>query len=126
MQFMLMVYKNDARFAEMPDAEKSRVSEACDTWRDQLEQTGHMRQMTRLFPTASAATVRKAGERFLVTDGPFAETKEVFGGFAILECRDRAEAVELAKLFPGVEAGFAVEVRPVISGDEERQCWRQT
>src|SRR3990170_57959 len=101
MQFMLMVYKNDARFAQEPDAEKRRVSEACDTWRDKLEQTGHMREMTRLHHTSSAATVRKSGERFLVTDGPFAETKEVFGGFAILECRDRAEAVELAKTFPG-------------------------
>jgi hypothetical protein len=124
MQFMLMVYKNE-RFAQTPDTEKRLISEACDTWRDKLEQTGHMREMTRLHSTAKAATVRKSGERFLVTDGPFAETKEVFGGFAILECRDRAEAVELAKTFPGVEAGFAVEVRPVFTGEEDQPCWRQ-
>jgi hypothetical protein len=126
MQFMLMVYKNDARFAQMPEAEKRRISDACDTWGDELKQTGHLQEMTRLHNTASAATVRKSGERFLVTDGPFAETKEVFGGFAILECRDRAEAVELAKTFPGVEAGFAVEVRPVFTSKEDQPCWRQT
>ncbi len=126
MQFMLMVYKHQERFAQVPDAEKRRVSEACDTWHDNLEQTGQMRAMSRLQPTASAATVRKSGGHFLVTDGPFAETKEVFAGFAILECRDRAEAVELAKTFPGVEAGLSVEVRPVMTGEEERQCWRQS
>jgi hypothetical protein len=125
MQFMLMVYKHE-RFAEVPDAEKRRVSEACDTWHDQLDQSGHMRAMNRLQNPENAATVRKSGERFLVTDGPFAETKEVFAGFAILECRDRAEAVELAKTFPGVEAGLTVEVRPVMTGEEERLCWRQT
>ena len=126
MQFMLMVYKNDARFAEMPEADKRRVSEACDTWHENLQRTGHARQMTRLHDTTTAATVRKARDGFLVTDGPFAETKEVFGGFAILECRDRAEAVDLAKTFPGVEAGFAVEVRPVYMGGEDQPCWRQT
>lgn len=125
MQFMLMVYKYQERFDQTPDADKFRISEACDAWRDQLEQSGHMRQMTRLHPTAKAASVRGAGERRIVTDGPFAESKEVFAGFAIVECRDRAEAVELAKTFPGIEIGLGVEVRAVASGDEERQCWRQ-
>ena len=126
MQFMLMVYKHHDRVAQTPDAEKARVSEACDAWRDQLDQSGHMRGMNRLHPTASGATVRKSGERFLVTDGPFAETKEVFAGYVILKCHDHAEAVELAKTFPGLEIGLAVEVRPVATGEEERQCWRQT
>ena len=125
MQFMLMVYKNQESFAKLPDDEKSRVSDACDTWHENLQRTGHAVAMTRLHVTATAATVRKSGDRFMVTDGPFAETKEVFGGFAILECRDRAEAVELAKTFPGVEAGFAVEVRPVVTSAEAQQCWRQ-
>ena len=121
---MLLVYKHEERFAHVPDAEKRRISEACDDWHDELRQTGHMRAMSRLQGTAKASTVRKSGESFLVTDGPFAETKEVFAGFAIVECRDHAEAVELAKTFPCVDAGLAVEVRPVMSGDEERQCWR--
>jgi len=125
MQFMMMVYKNQERFAQEPDAEKRRISEACDTWHAKLQPTGRIRQMTRLHHASNAATVRKSGDGLLVTDGPFAETKEVFGGFAILECRDRTEAVELAKTFPGVAAGFAVEVRPVVTSEEAEQCWRQ-
>jgi hypothetical protein len=80
--------------------------------------------MNRLHDTPSAATVRKSGTRFLVTDGPFAETKEVFGGYAILECRDRAEAIELAKTFPGMEIGLTVEVRPIMTDEEEKRRWR--
>lgn len=124
MQFMLMVYENHERFAKIPDAEKRRISDACDTWHEKLQRSGHAVAMTRLHATASAATLRKTGDRFLITDGPFAETKEVFGGFAILECRDRAEALELAKTFPVVEAGVAVEVRPVMTSAEDQLRWR--
>lgn len=125
MQFLLMVYENHERWAHVPDAEKRRISDACDTWHAQLQRSGHARAMTRLQGTATAATLRKSGAGFLVTDGPFAETKEVLGGFALVECRDRAEALELAKTFPVVEAGFAVEVRPVMTEEEEKRRWRQ-
>jgi hypothetical protein len=125
MQFIMMVYKNQERFAALPDSDKRLVSEACDTWYEKLQRTGQVATMTRLHGTATAATVRKSEDRFLVIDGPFAETKEVFGGFAILECRDRTEAVELAKTFPGVEVGFAMEVRPIVANADAEQCWRQ-
>ena len=127
MQFLLMVYENHAneRWTRMPDAEKRRLSDSCDTWHEKLQRSGHAVAMTRLHAPTTAATLRKSGHRFLITDGPFAETKEVFGGFAILECRDRAEALELAKTFPVVEAGFAVEVRPVMTSAEDQQRWRQ-
>jgi hypothetical protein len=121
MQFMLMIYRDQERFAQVPDAEKRRVSEAPDVWYEKLQRSGHARAMNRLHGTARAATVRKSGDRFLVTDGPFAETKEVLAGFVILECRDLAEAVELAKTFPVAE-GLAVEVRPVMSPEEGKQC----
>ncbi|HYC72526.1 MAG TPA: YciI family protein [Opitutaceae bacterium] len=122
MQFMLMVYKDREIFARMPDAEKARISEACDAWRDELTRSGHMRQMSRLTGTGTAATVRRTGDQFLVTDGPFAETKEVFGGFAVVECRDRDEAIELAKKFPGIAFGGSMEVRPIATGEAGRQC----
>ena len=79
--------------------------------------------MTRLHEISSASTVRRTGGAFVVTDGPFAETKELLGGYAIVECRDRDEAIELAKTFPVVEAGFAVEVRPIMTEAEERKRW---
>jgi hypothetical protein len=123
MQFMLMVYQNTDRFPQLPNAEKRRISDACDTWFEKLKRTGHARSMNRLHDTPTAVTVRKSGNGFLVTDGPFAETKEVFGGYAIVECRDRAEALEVAKTFPGVEIDLAVEVRPIMTDAEEKHRW---
>jgi hypothetical protein len=61
---------------------------------------------------ASATTVRLRDGRELVTDGPFAETKEIFGGFYVLDCRDRDEALAYARQIPDAQFG-AVEVRPV-------------
>jgi hypothetical protein len=119
-----MVYENHEHFATIPDREKRRVSDACDTWYEQLQRTGHGVELNRLHPTATAATLRKTGQGLVVSDGPFAETKEVFGGYVIIECRDRAEAVEVAKGFPVLEIGLAVEVRPVMTGAEDQLRWR--
>lgn len=123
MQFLLLVYKDPARFEALPGPEKQRASAACDTWGQALEMTGQLRSMNRLHATTTAATIRKSPAGLLVTDGPFAETKEILAGYVLLECRDRAEALELAKSFPGLVAGISVELRPVLSGEDERQCW---
>lgn len=122
---MLTVYLNQERFAAVSSAEKLRVSEACDAWHDRLKRSGHAHAMSRLRPVDTAMTVRKSGDRFLVTDGPFAETKEVLAGFAVLECRDLAEAVELAKTFPVVEIEHAVEVRPIMTPEEDKRRWKR-
>jgi len=53
-----------------------------------------------------------------VIDGPFAETKEVLGGFETVECKDLDEAIGIAKTFPGLRAGFAIEVRPLVPFEE--------
>jgi hypothetical protein len=61
-----------------------------------------------------AATVRVRAGRLRVTDGPFAEAKEVIGGFVVIEARDRDEAIELASRWPSARLG-AIEVRPIES-----------
>ena len=69
-----------------------------------------------LYPTATATTVRVSGGKggdVLITDGPFAETKEVLTGFYILECADLDEAIATAAKIPSAWDG-AIEVRPVI------------
>lgn len=67
----------------------------------------------RLRPAATATTVRVAGGKRLLSDGPFAETKEQLGGLYIVEAKDLDEAVELASKMPHLEDGGAVEVRPI-------------
>jgi hypothetical protein len=76
----------------------------------------HIRGGAALFPTSTATTVRVTGTRggeVVTSDGPYAETKEVLGGFFLLECADLDEAIGLAAQIPAAWNG-AVEVRPVI------------
>ncbi|GAA5070558.1 hypothetical protein HNP84_001620 [Thermocatellispora tengchongensis] len=68
----------------------------------------------QLQPAETATTVRSAGGELLVTDGPFADTKEVFGGFFIVEAADLDAALEVAARVPAVRMGGSVEVRPLV------------
>jgi hypothetical protein len=70
-------------------------------------------------PSALGARVRKDGERITVTDGPFTETKELVGGFAILEARSKEHAIELAKEFLAVAGGGECELRQIYT---EQSC----
>ena len=66
----------------------------------------------RLRPTTDATTVRVSGGEVLVSDGPFAETKEQMGGFYLVDCKDLDEAIEIASKLPAAQHG-TVEVRPI-------------
>ena len=110
MQFMLLVYETQ-EWRERSEAEKIEVKGACRAWHEELVKSGHARAMQGLFPVSTAATVRFNRNKPVVTDGPFAETKEVLGGYEIVECKDIEEAIAIAKRFPALQAGFAMEVR---------------
>ena len=69
-----------------------------------------------LHPVETATTVRVQEQRLLVTDGPFADTKEVFAGFYLLEADDLDAATEIAARIPAARLGGAVEIRPVVAG----------
>jgi hypothetical protein len=68
----------------------------------------------QLYPTHMATTVRVDGGQPLVTDGPFAETKEFLGGFYLLQADDIDTAIEVASRIPAARMGGAVEIRPVV------------
>jgi hypothetical protein len=67
-----------------------------------------------LQPAETATTVRDGGGEVLITDGPFADTKEVLGGYYVLEAADLDEALEWVQRIPAVRLGGAVEVRPLV------------
>jgi hypothetical protein len=71
-------------------------------------------EVARLQPAETATGVRLVGGRMLLTDGPFADTKEVLGGFCLIEAADLDEVLEIAARIPAARLGGAVEVRPVI------------
>ena len=80
---------------------------------EECEKRGVMRGGARLMPTSAASTVRVRDGKTIVTDGPFAETKEQFGGFFQLDCKDLDEALEWAAKIPSARGG-SIEVRPLM------------
>ncbi len=79
---------------------------------EDLVNTGRLMAGERLHPTSAATTVRLREGKELITDGPFAETREQLAGFYLVECKDLDEAIDYAKRIPAAATG-SVEVRPV-------------
>jgi len=77
-----------------------------------IRRSGHLLGSNRLLPPETAKTVRVRDGKVSTTDGPFAETKELFGGYYLIEARNMDEAIEVASRIPGARLG-CVEVRPV-------------
>ena len=83
-----------------------------EQWLGDVKRRGILVGGEQLRPVVDATTVRVRNGRTMVTDGPFAETKDVVGGFAVIECADLDEAVEVAAGHPYATRG-CIEVRPV-------------
>lgn len=96
----------------MPDAEAERHFGEYAEFTAGIRNSGHFRGANRLKPAATATTIRVRDGKVLITDGPFAETKEQFGGYYLIEARDLDEAIRIAAKIPGARYG-CVELRPV-------------
>lgn len=117
MRYTMLIYLEEKAFAALPKDEQNRVHRACGAWHDELVKSGHSVGCKGLQGTATAKTLRVRDGNLSITDGPFAETKEMLGGFESLECRDLAEALAIAQRFPGLSAGYCtVELRPEVDG----------
>ena len=109
MQYALLIYEAPGAYDGFSDEERRAVSAEYLTLRDDPRVVGG----ARLKPVETATTVRVPEGEPLITDGPFAETKEVFGGFYLLEVDDLDAALELAARIPATRLGGSVEVRPM-------------
>jgi hypothetical protein len=112
MQYMLLMCDDGA---EAPGPAEIVVMPEFVAWQQKLAERGIAHRGGRLRPPAEAVTVRVRGGRQLVTDGPFAETKEQIGGYEIVECADLDEAIEVAAAHP-TATRFTVEIRPFWAG----------
>jgi hypothetical protein len=117
MQFLLMVYES-AQWPVLPKEERRRIADDCERWHNELAARGVGRAGHGLAPPAQAAVVRKPSGSPVITDGPFIETKEVLGGFEIVECASRAEAIAIAETFPALADSFTMEVRAILTDAE--------
>jgi hypothetical protein len=110
MQYALMVYAEPGYGEALPEAEQEAVYAEYQA----LADDDRCVASAQLQPVETATCVRVAGGRTLMTDGPFADTKEVLGEVCLIEAANLDEAIELASRIPAARLGGAVEVRPVV------------
>jgi hypothetical protein len=110
MQYALLIYAEPGYDEALPDAERDAVLAEYSALADDPRSVA----AARLQPVEMTTCVRVVGGRTLMTDGPFADTKEVLGGFALIEAANLDDAVELAARIPAARLGGAVEIRPVV------------
>jgi hypothetical protein len=111
MQYALLFYSDGDVVAAMEPAARKAWFDEMTGWRQALADAGVLRGGLRLAPVATATSVRRDSNEVLVTDGPFAETKEILGGFMLVDCADLDAALGWAQRCPIAQIG-TVEVRP--------------
>jgi hypothetical protein len=117
MKFLCLGYGEGNTWETMSQSEKNAVIEECFAYDEQLYRAGYWADGGECLQAAgSAKTLRWKSGKVIVTDGPFAETKEQLGGVGILEAKDIDHAVELVSKHPGLRLGGPFEIRPI---DEE-------
>lgn len=116
MKYLCLGYYDPEVFDGLSEEEQEAIARRCAPHDEELRATDRVLSQASLEHRA-AATLRPRDDGTRVTDGPYAETKEVVGSYFIIEAEDLEAAVEIASLHPaarlGEELGFAVEVRPI-------------
>jgi hypothetical protein len=113
MQYMLLIYSNEAttEFDKLSEDEQKGILGEYYA----ISETPGVTGGNQLEPSTTATTVRVQDGQALTTDGPFATTKEVLGGYYLLEADDLDTALEIAARIPAARLGGAIEVRPVVA-----------
>ena len=127
MKYMLIMRATDEAFAGAADIDFDEMIATIGRFNDELIQAGVLLAMEGLADASEGVVVDHSSEPPVVTDGPYGETKELFGGFYILNVASRQEAVEWARRLPMAGPGFKAEIRRVPTIDEFPQdnAWIQ-
>jgi hypothetical protein len=113
MQYLLLIYDNEADWNKLTEAEQSAMYQEYGQFSQSIVQSGHHKAGHQLQPISTATTVRVRDKKRVVTDGPFAETKEQLGGFYMIEAKDLDDAIAVAARIPSARVG-SIEVRPIV------------
>jgi hypothetical protein len=111
MKYLCLVYFQPGALAGLSREEHQALDRESLAYDAELARQGHFIAASALQGVATASTIRRRGGKPLVTDGPFAETKEVLGGFVFIEAADKAQALEIASGIP-IGRYASIEVRP--------------
>jgi hypothetical protein len=134
MKYMLIMRATDEGFAKMAGTDFSQVIEAVGKFNEELIRAGVLLAAEGLADAAEGVVVDYSSEPPVITDGPYGETKELFGGFYILNVASKEEAVEWARRLPMTGPGFKTEIRRVPTIDEfpqenewiqKERAWRE-
>ncbi len=110
MKYMLLIYADERAWT---DSEREHCYEESTQLAHRLEARGQYLAANPLQPAATATSVQVRNGKRLVTDGPFAETREQLGGYFLIDAKDLDEAISVAERIPGARKG-TVEIRPVM------------
>ncbi len=116
MRYMLLIYKDEKVWGEMSVEEKGVIFHEAVEYSEEFRERGVYLAGEPLQDTNTATTVRMKNGKTVITDGPFAETKEQLGGYSIVEAKDLDEVLAFAARHPLVRAGLSIEVRPIRVG----------
>jgi hypothetical protein len=112
MKYMLLIHGDEKVWGALSEAERQQVMAEYRQFTEDIRASGHYKAGSQLQPTSSATSVRVRDGKRLVTDGPFAETREQLGGYYLVEASDLDEAIALAERLPSVRIG-TIEIRPL-------------
>jgi hypothetical protein len=114
MKFLLLLYGDESQWADATPEEISKMMEDYQAYDGEIQGAGVYVGGEALEPSSAATTVRVRDGEPVLSDGPFAETREQLGGFYLLDCADLDEALRWASKLPAALDG-SVEVRPVLN-----------
>jgi hypothetical protein len=113
MQYMLMCCFDEERWEQLPEAQKGLIMQEYEEVMQTIAKNGQVRASVKLQPSSTGTTIRMKNGNPVITDGPFAETKEQLGGYHVVECQDLDEAIAIALRLPTLRVGGSIEVRPL-------------
>jgi hypothetical protein len=112
-QYMLLIHDDERLWQSLSEVELGQLYQAYGAVTEEMRAAGAFVAGDQLQPTTAATTVRERDGERLITDGPFAETKEQLGGYYLIEAESLDEAIEWAGKLPSVKYG-SIEVRPIV------------
>ena len=113
MQYLMMIYHTEANFQKASESDLAAIYQEFGQLREDLVAKGKFLGGNQLALTSTATSVRVRDGKRVVTDGPFAETKEQLGGYFLIEATDLDDALGIAARIPTARTG-TIEVRPVV------------
>jgi hypothetical protein len=114
MKYMLLTYLDEKKWLALSKEEQTRIMNECGPHIENLLAKKKLIAGAPLHPTSTATTLRNRDGRRVITDGPFAETREQLGGYTIIEANDLDEAIAIASGFLGASDMSTIEVRPIM------------